>query len=453
MDVGTTIGDFLTIVEKSNFNFADIYAQAPMEIYIIVGGLVATLGAFFFIKISLRKSSAMKVLKDIDNSENSFSDYDAYMQKIAKHIPNATEEFKEVLEYSKKSYYTAQLRLLENMEIDEKIVKYQQMSKTYKMLSEASSSDEELSLYFSEISNELLVEKLQGELRRYIKEVNFDEESIPLFRTLVQYANSLEEPEMVLNILTQRLKNIDFGADLEIFMFVRSLDDSLEQVYEFCMGKQNKLFETPTAIISTDILDYLLENGEKEKVYHYIKSLSLATYLQELYYKYFNQTDSLEFDLVFIANGTEINENYKSYLENLLTDNWRNVTYLEILIGSEKVADRIEHIQARQVIERIDGLKKEFAEKQILDEALKTARDAEIIALEAKSIADGNLSKAQAKALEEAQAITISQAKENAEQIENELKKNEDEDVKVGENSVTVEVKRDIEQIEYTKDK
>ena len=207
-------------------------------------------------------------------------------------------------------------------------------------------------------------------------------------------------------------------------MFVRSLDsDSLLQVYDFCTGKQNELFETPTAIISSEILDYLLENGEKDKVYNYIKQLSLATYLQELHYRYFNQKDSLEFDLIFIANKTEINADYKNYLENLLTENWRNDTYLEILIGSENVANTIGHMQDRQVIERIDRIRKEVVEKQILDEALSTARQAEIVALEAKNIADGNLSKAQAEALEEAKAITMSQAKENAQQLENELKK------------------------------
>ena len=456
MDIGTEIGDFLTLVKESNFNFAEVYGQAPMAIYIIVGGFITFVIAFFFIKSSLRKSSAMRVLKDIDDSENSFSDYNEYMQKIAKFIPSATAEFSEVLEYSKKSYYKAQLRLLENIEIDEKILKYQQMSKTYMMLSDASSSNEELSLYFSECSQELLSDKLQNELSLYIEELVFDEESLSSIEAIVTYANRLEEPETVLNILTKKLQNIDFGSSLEIFMFVRSLDsEKLAQIYDFCMSKQNTLFETPTAIISSEILDYLLENDEKDKVYHYIKSLSLATYLQELYYKYFNQKDSLEFDLIFVANKTEINADYKNYLENLLTENWRNDIYLEILIGSENVADTIGHMQDRQVIERIDRIRKDVVEKQILDEALQTARQAEIVALEAKNIADGNLSKAQSEALEKLKTITMSEAKEKAQQLENDLKKNEDtqSDEKIERNPVTVEVKKEVEQIEYSKEK
>ena len=456
MDIGSDITNFLTLVKESNFNFAEVYAQSPMGIYIVVALIIALVGAYFFIKSTLVKASAMKVLKDIDNPENSFSEYDTYMQKIAKYLPHATPEFKEVFEYSKKSYYNAQLRLLEMMEIDEKISKYQQMAKTYRLLSEATSNDEELSLYFSNIADELIDNKLYEDIKEYVDTLTFDEETLPVIENIVAYANTLEEPELILDILTKKLQNIDFGSSLDFFMFVRSLDsDKLLQIYDFCISKQNDLFETPTAIISSKILDYLLENGEKEKVYHYIKSLSLATYLQELYYKYFNQKDSLEFDLVFVANKTEINAEYKTYLENLLTDNWKNDTYLEILIGSENVADRIGHIQGRQVIERIERIRKEVVEKQILDEALATARQAEIVALEAKNIADGNLSKAQAEALEKEKAITLSQAKENAQQLESDLKKNEEEITveKTDDNLVTVEVKREVEQIEYSKEK
>ncbi len=449
MEIGTQIDSFLTLVKESNFNLVEVYAQSPMGVYTIVGVLFVGMVLFFMMKRSLDRSSAIKVLAKMDNSENSFSDHEAYLEKIVKVLPSATTEFKEILESNKRGYYKSQLRLLENLEIDDKIIKYQQMANSYKLLSEASSSDEELSLYFEELSNELINDRLHKELETYIKELNFNEETVPSVVSIVTYANSLEEPEFIIDQLKKNLQNIDFGSNLEIFMFVRSLDsETLVQIYDFCTEKQKGLFENINAIISSDILDYLLENGEKDKVYKYIKSLSLATYLQELYYKYFNQRDSLEFDLIFVANKTEINADYKNYLENLLTDHWRNDIYLEILIGSENVANTIGHMQDRQVIERIDRIRNEVAEKQILDEALETARKAEILALEAKNMADGNLSKAHAEAVEQAKNITMTQAKENAQQIENELKK--DEETVEEEKAVTVSVEKEVEKIEYT---
>ncbi|MEA3228243.1 MAG: hypothetical protein U9P38_04135 [Campylobacterota bacterium] len=454
MDIGTDIESFFALVQSSNFNFAEVYAQSPMGVYMFFGVLLAVIVVVFLMKRALTRASAMRTLSNIDNPENSFSDYDLYMQKIAKVFSAATPEFHEILNSNKRSYYKAQLKLLETLEIDDKIVKYQQMSDTYMLLSEATSADEDLSLYFSNLSTEIITEKLHSEIGDYAKELEFNEESLSSIESIVRYANSLEDPEVVLSKLKSRLQNIDFGSGLDIFMFVRSLNsETLLQVYDFCTKRQNELFENSRAIISSEILDYLLENGEKEKVYNYIKSLTLATYLQELNYKYFNQRDSLEFDLIFIANKTEINSDYKTYLEVLLSDNWRNDTYLEILVGSENVSNVIGHLQNRQVIERVDRIRKEVVEKQILDEALHTARQAEIIALEAKNIADGNLSKAQAEALEKAKSITMSQAKENAQQLENELKKNEDEkqdDIKSEDDSVTVEVKKEVEQIAYT---
>lgn len=388
------IMDFFTFVKDSNYDVAIIYAQEPMMVQIIGGVLFVILILIFMVNRSLKRYGKLKILANMDNSKNSFDEYQSYMNKVVKILPSANDEFMKIFETNKDSYYTTQLAKLEDFEIDEKIAKYQEMSQTYRLLGNATSKNQELSAYYETIANDLLDGKLYSEITFYIEDLNFSEETIPHIEAIVAYANILEESESILDQLTNKLQNVDFGANLDIFLFVRSLDsEKLVQIYEYCITKQDELFEDENIKISSDILDYLLENDEKDKVYNYIKTLTLATYLQELNYKYFNQNDNLEFDLIFMANPTEINSKYKEYLESKLTDNWRDDDFIESLIKSENIANIIGHETARLTIERVDSLRKEYDEKEILDEALQTAQDAKAIALEAKELASKNITR------------------------------------------------------------
>jgi hypothetical protein len=393
-DIGKEVIDFLNLVKDLNYDVMAIYAQEPTAMHIIGGVLFVVLILIIMINKSLSKSNALKTLTYMQDPENSFELCQSYMNKIVKIMPKAQQQFKELFVSNKDDYYEIQLKLFKDMEIDDKIVKYQEMSKTYQQLSDAIVDNEELAEFYKDTSESLLTDKLFNEISSYIQDLNFSEETVSHMESIVAYANTLEEPELILNKVTDKLQTVDFGSSLDVFMFVRSLDsEKLTQIYDYCIAKQNELFEDENVKISSDILDYLLQNDEKDKVYSYIKTLKLATYLQELNYKYFNQDDNLEFDLIFISNLTEINSDYVDYIETKLTDNWRDDNFIEMLVESENVLNVIGHDRVRQVIQRIDSIRKDYDEKQILDEALQTAKNAEMIAIEAKKIAESNISK------------------------------------------------------------
>lgn len=75
-------------------------------------------------------------------------------------------------------------------------------------------------------------------------------------------------------------------------------------------------------------MKYILENENKQKVYDYISNLKNKIYLQNLYYKFFEQSDDLDFNLSFIKNKTEIENDYKEYLDSQITYHWKDLDYI-----------------------------------------------------------------------------------------------------------------------------
>jgi len=160
----------------------------------------------------------------------------------------------------------------------------------------------------------------------------------------------------------------------------------LGDIYNYIKEQQEKLFESGERVVAAEVLEHLLANGEKERVLRYIKALQVPTHLQELYYRFFNQKNMQELDFAFIANPLEIHQDYANYFEQLLTDAWRDDTTLEELLSYENLSRVIGHDRVRNVIERIDTLRKEFDEKEMAQEALQLAKDAHRLALEAKTL-------------------------------------------------------------------
>ena len=93
-----------------------------------------------------------------------------------------------------------------------------------------------------------------------------------------------------------------------------------------------------------------------------------------------------ELDFAFIANPIEINQEYAKYIENLVTEKWRDDKALEALLENENFADTVGHDRVRLIIERIDVLRKEEEENEKLEEALRLAKEAHTIALQTQAL-------------------------------------------------------------------
>jgi hypothetical protein len=343
------------------------------------------------IKKALNKSKALSTLKKLENPEVSFEEFQSHLGVIAKYLPKSNKEFREKLSEVKNNHYRTQVATLDEAEIDEKIEKFLAMAETYKALSLKAYKDADLGQEYEKLSMSLSDDKIYHEIIAYIDNVDFNEYSVPYIEKIIAHADDIgADGVKIKDHMIQKLQTFAFGSSLDMFLFVRSLNaDKLGEIYEYCIERQNALFEDTNAMIASEIIDYLLQNGEEEKVYSYIENLTYSVHLQELNYKYFNQTDDNVLDFAFIANKTEINSDYKTYILNKITDNWTNKEYLQDIIVRKNVADFAGHDEIRKVIERVDKMNAEYDAKAILEEALQTAKNAQVIALEAKEIAEG----------------------------------------------------------------
>jgi len=379
---------FLATAKDVNYDPMALYAKEPFVMQVGAGIIVFILFVFFLIiKSKMRHASANKALQNLDNGYiESFEEYQKHLQKILKTLKGAKGDFLTSLQSNKENVYNEQLRTLKELPLDEKIEKYQAMASLYAQLAKTT-KDEELQEFYAQKAQEILEEKLYNEIKEYMQNFNFTPEDVAVLEKIVAYAHTLEEPQTVLSLVTQKLENEDFGSNLEKYTFVQNLDpQTLGEIYDFCKAKQEKLFEDGETVVSAEVLEYLLENGEQEKVYSYISALTIPTHLQELYYRFFNQKGDQKLDFAFIANPLEITQEYENYLESLLTENWRDAQKLANLLEYENLTNVIGHDRVRNVIERVDTLKKEFDEKQVLQEALEKAQEAHRIALETKTL-------------------------------------------------------------------
>ena len=379
--------EFLALAKELNYDPVALYDKDPLMMQILGGSVVAGMLVCFVVGKMISKPNLTKLLQNLENDENDFYDYQHQLAKLAKALASAKPDFLEQVKAKKESIYERELATLTELSIDAKIERLQEMAKSYAHLGDvAGRKDEELGEFYSQKAQEILNEKLKDAVRSYMEEFEFNEDGIRDLEAIVTYANTLEDPYTILNIVTQKLDSVDFGASLDVFTFVRALDeDGLVQIYDYCIEKQNKLFEDGNSVIGVEILEYLIENDEKEKVLEYVKSLTIDTYLQELNYRYFGQGDE-EFDLAFIANPTPINRDYANYLESKFTAMWRDADGLETLLGKENVQNVIGHDRARKIIERIDELRENFDAKKALEVAQKAAQEAKELVEKAKEL-------------------------------------------------------------------
>ncbi|MAD41706.1 MAG: hypothetical protein CL623_04855 [Arcobacter sp.] len=384
------VKEFLALAQESNFDIAQIYAQNPNGVYAtVLVLLVILLIIVFFIRRAAKISSAVKLVSNIQNS-NDFDDYDSKLTKIATELPKRGPRLANSINAQKNDILEKELSLLKDFNIKDKIARYKQISAQYALISQNSKKYkmDDLTSYYDEKSKTLLSENLSEEISEYSLNTNFDENDVDFVNSIVSYANSTDDADSILNPLIEQINRFSYSHNLDLFKFTRALDkDKSVQVFKNCNEKLEEVLTSEDEKVSNVILSYMLENDEKEAVYSYISNLKSSTYLQDLYYTFFAKTEDIDVDLAFVANETKISSDYSNHIDCKITDNWRDLTFINHIINSPRVLETIGHISYRNVLERIERLEKDEETNKAISEALQVARRAEAIANEAKEIA------------------------------------------------------------------
>ncbi|MAC82634.1 MAG: hypothetical protein CL624_00720 [Arcobacter sp.] len=384
------VKEFLALAQETNFDIAQIFAQNPNGVYAtVLVLLVILLIIVFFIRRAAKISSAVKLVSNIQNS-NDFDDYDSKLTKLVTELPKRGQRLANSINAQKNDILEKELNLLKDFNIKDKISRYKQISAQYALISTNSKKFkiDDLTSYYDEKSKTLLSENLANEITEYSLNTNFDENDVEFVNSIVSYANSTEEPEALLNPLIDQINRFSYSHNLDLFKFTRALDkDKSVQLYKNCNEKLAQALSSEDEKVSNVILSYMLENDEKEEVYSYITNLKSSIYLQDLYYNFFAKTEDIDVDLAFVANETKISSDYSNHIDCKITDNWRDLTFINHIIKSPRVLETIGHISYRNVLERIERLEKDEETNKAISEVLQVARRAEAIANEAKEIA------------------------------------------------------------------
>lgn len=382
--------EFFSIAQETNFDLSQIYAQTPNGVYSVALVLaVVLLIIIFLIRRSVKISSAVKLVSNIQNSSN-FDDYDTKLEKLASELPKRGVKVAESMNLQKQDILNKELELLKDFNIKEKIEKYQKIASKYALIASNSKKYhiDDLTSYYEEKSKTLLSENLFVEIQQYAKNAFFNVDDVEYVNSIVQYANTTEESQSILNVLISEINKFSYGYNLDLFKFTMALTkDNSVQVYENCNEKLKAVLTSENEKVSDIILNYMLENGLKEDVYSYITNLKSKVYLQDAYNNFFANTDDIDLDLAFVANETIIDSDYAAHIDNSITSNWRDLGHIKHIIEAPRVLETIGHLSYRSVLERIEKLETEEETNKAVAEALETARRAEEIAKEAKELA------------------------------------------------------------------
>ncbi|MGB5794118.1 hypothetical protein [Poseidonibacter sp.] len=387
------IKDFFNLAKELKFDLVQIYAQDPNGTYAFLSVLlVIVLIIVFLIRKSIKTSLAIKLVSNIQNS-STFDEYNNKLEKLSKELPKRGLKLADTLNSQKEEILAKELILLNDFDIKEKIVKYKQISEHYALMAKNSKKykNEELSSFYEKKSKSLLDDNLDLEIKKYYKKLTFDEKDVEYVNSIVSYANTRTNPNEILDELTNTINRYSYAFNLDLFKFVKALDKKQSgAVYFNCTQKLEEVIQSKENLISTVILSYMLENGEKEKVYSYISNLENKIYLQSLYNNYFSKVDDQELDFSFIANETKIDSDYKNYIDTKLTNNWSDTEFMNYVLEAPRVIEVIGHSDYRSILERIENLQKEEERDARVTEALDTANKAYKLATEAKELAELN---------------------------------------------------------------
>jgi len=384
------IKEFFSLAQKTNYNVGEIFAQAPEAVYTVAAVLlVVVLIIVFLINRSVKISSTVKLVSQIQNSKN-FDEYSSNLDKLATELPKRGKRVADSMNVQKNDILEKELSLLKDFDIKQKIEKYQKISSQYATIAQNSKkyAINDLTSYYDETSKTLLEVNLAQEIKEYYDNSLFTLEDVEYVNSIVEYANTTNEPELILNPLIEQVNRFSYSHNLDLFKFTMALTKKeSNQVYTNCTQKLNAVLTSEEEKVSEVILSYMLENDLKEDVYSYISNLKNSIHLQELYFVMFGKKDDIDLDLAFVANETEIGGDYSEYIDCQITDNWRDLGFIKHIIEAPRVLETIGHISYRSVLERIEKLEHEEEQNKAISEALEIARRAEAMAKEAKEIA------------------------------------------------------------------
>lgn len=384
------IKNSLSLLKESNYDFGVVYSQNPNNINIfILISIVLFISAIILIVNAFKKSQLSKDISTIKDSSD-FLEFDKKLTKISKEISKRGLEIANKLNLSKNEICEKGLYLIKDFDIKEKIDAYKKISNNFDLISKNTKRYEigELSNFFEEKSISLLEKNLLKEIESYYKNIRFCENDVEFVNSIVSYSKNLPNPFSILNPLQEEINKFSLAFNLDVYKFVKKLTKNFSgEIFVKSNKKLEDLFKNEEAIISEVILKHILENENKQKVYDYISNLKNKSYLQNLYYKFFEQSEDLDLSLSFIKNKTEIKNDYKEYLNSQITYHWKDLEYVKYILNAPRVLQIIGHDDYRTILERMEKLQKEIDFEKSVSQILEVAKNAEKIAKEAKAIA------------------------------------------------------------------
>lgn len=384
------IKNSLSLLKESNYDFGVVYSQNPNNINIfILISIVLLLSIIILLINAFKKSQLSKDISTIKDSSD-FLEFDKKLTKISKEISKRGIEIANKLNLSKNEIYEKGLYLIKDFDIKEKIDAYKKISNNFDLISKNTKRYEigELSNFFEEKSVSLLEKNLLKEIESYYKNTRFCENDVEFVNSIVSYSKNLPNPFSILNPLQEEINKFSLAFNLDVYKFVKKLTKNFSgEIFVKSNKKLEDLFKNEEAIISEVILKHILENENKQKVYDYISNLKNKIYLQNLYYKFFEQSEDLDLSLSFIKNKTEIENDYKEYLNSQITYHWKDLEYVKYILNAPRVLQIIGHDDYRTILERMEKLQKEIDFEKSVSQILEVAKNAEKIAKEAKAIA------------------------------------------------------------------
>lgn len=384
------IKNSLSLLKESNYDFGVVYSQNPNNINIfILISIVLLLSIIILLINAFKKSQLSKDISTIKDSSD-FLEFDKKLTKISKEISKRGIEIANKLNLSKNEICEKGLYLIKDFDIKEKIDAYKKISNNFDLISKNTKRYEigELSNFFEEKSISLLEKNLLKEIEIYYKNTRFCENDVEFVNSIVSYSKNLPNPFSILNPLQEEINKFSLAFNLDVYKFVKKLTKNFSgEIFVKSNKKLEDLFKNEEAIISEVILKHILENENKQKVYDYISNLKNKSYLQNLYYKFFEQSEDLDLSLSFIKNKTEIENDYKEYLNSQITYHWKDLEYVKYILNAPRVLQIIGHDDYRTILERMEKLQKEIDFEKSVSQILEVAKNAEKIAKEAKAIA------------------------------------------------------------------
>lgn len=384
------IKNSLSLLKESNYDFGVVYSQNPNNINIfILISIVLLLSIIILLINAFKKSQLSKDISTIKDSSD-FLEFDKKLTKISKEISKRGIEIANKLNLSKNEICEKGLYLIKDFNIKEKIDAYKKISNNFDLISKNTKRYEigELNNFFEEKSISLLEKNLLKEIESYYKNTRFCENDVEFVNSIVSYSKNLPNPFSILNPLQEEINKFSLAFNLDVYKFVKKLTKNFSgEIFVKSNKKLEDLFKNEEAIISEVILKHILENENKQKVYDYISNLKNKSYLQNLYYKFFEQSEDLDLSLSFIKNKTEIENDYKEYLNSQITYHWKDLEYVKYILNAPRVLQIIGHDDYRTILERMEKLQKEIDFEKSVSEILNVAKNAEKIAKEAKAIA------------------------------------------------------------------